>query len=172
MVHTRAHVLREALLSAKTTLEYLAPPENQVENQKRKHWVFWANDRTVVLVRVAKNKWGLVLIDDKGHVIVGQYVKHKIHPHNCGFDGYYFYWDAYIDWMFVTGKSIAPYFTTVEKPTFVDGYGFEQESGRCVGRNGWGQLSGGAHGHMYDLSSLHFERLPPPSNYPKFIKTH
>jgi len=171
MVRTRGQVFREALLSAQTTLEYLVPPERQVKGQERKHWVYWANGQTLILVRVAKNKWGLVLVDDKGTVTKGQYVKYKIHPHKCGFDGRYFYWDAYIDWMFVTGKSIAPYFTAVEEPTFVDGWGVDSLTGRSVGRNGWAQRSGGAHGHMYDLTSLRFEQLRPPPDYPKFIKT-
>lgn len=169
MVQTRSQARKAAMATARTTLEHLVPPDQQVKGRERKHWVYWAEDHALVLVRAAKNKWGLVLIDDKGAVAMGQYVKHRIHPHRCGFDGRHFYWDGYLgqSWDFIKAKSIAPYFTAVEPPTIVDGHGFDAE-GHSIGRNGWAQMAGGAHECMYDLTTLQFERLPPPPGYPKY----
>jgi hypothetical protein len=168
MVKTRSQNMAEA--TPIQVLEKLVPLDQQVKGKERKHYVYFAEGNALVLVSLFKrSKWGLVLIDKTGKVHQGQYVKHKIHPRECGFDGTHFYWDAYIDYFFVIGKSIAPYFTAVEPTQWTDGYGFDPVTGK-PGHNGWGGVgkAGGAHDVMYDLTSLTWDRIPAP--YPGALR--
>lgn len=160
MVRTRRQAMAAA--TPEQVLEQLVPAEKQVKGQERKHYVYFANGKALVLVSLfKKNRWGLVLVDEAGGVHQGQYVKHRIHPYRSGFDGKYFYWDAYINNFFVIGKSVAPYFTAVEPTRWADGWGVDPSTGKR-GHNGWGEKAGGSHGVMWDLTSLKWQRVKPP----------
>lgn len=151
-----------ANLTPQEAVEKLVSEEDQDKGQVRKHYVYFAQNKTLILVSIFnKRRWGLILIDEKGKVHQGQYVKQKIHPHKCGFDGEFFYWDAYIDNFFVIGKSRPPYFTAVEPLQWNNGWGFDAVTGKA-GHKGWQEHAGGVHEIMWDLSSLEWERIKAP----------
>jgi hypothetical protein len=156
MVATRSQTMREA--SPQQILKLFGG--DRVKGNERKHHVYFADGKALVLVSIKKNKWGLVLVDEKGQLHQGQYVKHRLYPHRSGFDGDHFYWEAYIEHFFVLGKSVPPYFTSVEPTRWNDGWGFDATPphGRA-GHKGWGSKAGGAHGVMYDLSHLAWKQV-------------
>jgi hypothetical protein len=160
MVITRRQAMTN--ISVQGVMEKLS--DNPVKGNERKHYVYFAKGKALVLVSLRKrNKWGLIMIDECGKMHKGQYVKHRIHPHESGFDGTYFYWSGYIDNLFANGKSIPPYFSVVEPVQWTDGWGFDPKTGKPSCDNGWGR--GGAHGIMWDLTNIKFQPLPPPADY-------
>lgn len=153
MVRTRQQFYATA--STQDVMERLVPPDRQVKGNERKHFVYYAEGKTLVLVGISKNKWGLILVDEQGNVKKGQYVaRHRVSPHRCKFDGTHFYWFAFMaheGYLFARGKSVAPYFSVVEPVIWADGWHVKDWHG-----------AGGAHDIMYDLSSIPFQRVAPP----------
>ena len=158
MVITRSQAMREA--TPEQIVELLGG--DRIKGNERKHYVYFADGKAVVLISLFKKKqWGLVLVDEHGRCHQGQYVRHKIYPHRCGYDGEHFYWEGFIDHFFVIGKSVPPYFTPVEPTQWNDGWGFDRNSGKR-GHHGWGIKAGGAHEVMHDLTHLSWKPIRAP----------
>lgn len=135
----------------------------QDPGKQRRHWVYSAEGKSLVVVSIRKNMWGLVLVHENGRVQKGQYVRHhKFHHQHSAFDGRHFYWDVYYPatWTFLLGKSFAPYWTAIHPVEDMDGWH----------RKYWGMASMAA-GIMYDLSEIEWTPLAPPPGYPKFRGT-
>lgn len=150
MVQTRGQLMR----TTQGVMQLLASETIQKHTKRRKHFAFYSNNKTLVLVSISKTEWGLVLIDEHGQPTIGQFVRHKkVLPHCCAFDGEFFYWEMYEPhtYSFICGKSIAPFFTAVE-PVVVEG-GWTRRS--------W-PFAGGAHDIMWDLTSIRFKPLRAP----------
>ena len=131
----------------------------QEAGKQRRHWVYSAKGKCLLVVSISKNMWGLVLVHENGRVQQGQYVlRHKFHPQHSAFDGRHFYWDVYYPktWDFMLGKSFAPYWTAIQPVQKFDGWH----------RKYWG-MAGGGIGVMYDLSQIKWAPLAPPEGYPK-----
>jgi hypothetical protein len=149
----------------------------QEAGKMRKHWVYSAADRSLVVVSIRKNQWGLVLVHADGRVQQGQFVgRHKFHHQHSAFDGTHFYWDV---WhaprsCFMIGKSVAPYWTAVEPALdFTGWYRRYWRYRHGVGAEAvfdvssvCGLTAGGGVGVMHDLSGLEWKRLAPPAGYP------
>lgn len=134
-------------------LEKLQPAARQDPAKRRKHFVYTAEGKNLVLVSIAKTTWGLVLIDGDA-ITVGQYVKrYRMYPRKSVFDGEHFFWEGLHgpSCLFTAGKSLAPYWTTVKPP--------EQGFGMLF--RGW-RAAGGALDVMWDLSELAWTEVPPP----------
>lgn len=151
-------------LETTQNLANIVDPEQQNIGNMRSHWIYTVDNKTLILVSISNDKWGLILMDEYG-TKQGQYInKHKIYPKNCIFDGVYFYWYMYNDrtYDYIQGKSIAPYFTVVEPVKITDGW---SKTG------GWKMDSTRPSSVMYDLSSLVWEKISPPSGYPIISRT-
>lgn len=132
--------------------------QKQEKGATRKHWIYSAAGKRLVVVKIWKNRWGLILVHEDGRVQQGQYMgRHKFHHQHSSFDGTHFHWDVYYPatWSFMLGKSIAPYWTAVEPVGEFDGWH----------RRYWG-MAGGAIGVMFNLSGITWKQMAPPAEYP------